>query len=175
MTRADAAQQEYDAAKQIRRLNLILLAVFVVILATPPIGAWWVSRQLPVVNTVSIENVRTVGSTTLCAGEPLVYRYDFHAGGSGVLIRDRVIWRLTPPPKTMIFSISRRFILSEPIDQDLTETWHIPNTFHNPETDMIEPLPPGDYRMIFAISSPSRSTVVSIGSVDFSIVEDCQT
>lgn len=166
------ATKEADLRRQIRRINIVLLAVLAMLIIGPAILSWWVARQLPVVNAVEIENVQMLSSAELCPGEPLVYQYAFHAKGAGVLVRDRVLWR-TNPPKTLVYSVSRRFILSDPIDQELTEAWHIPRWYVNPETDRREMLPPGNYRMIFAISSPSRSTVVDIDAVEFTIREDC--
>lgn len=157
------------------RLNIlqyVIIALLFAVIVTPFVVAWWISSQLPVVSTVTIDEARLAGPGALCPGDPLIYAYSFRAGGSGVLVRDRVIWRITPP-RTLVYSASRRFILSEPIEQELTEAWHIPITYTNPETDRPEALPPADYRMIFAISSPSRSTVVDIADIPFRIREDC--
>lgn len=166
------AQENADLRRQVKRINIGLLALVAVLFIVPPTAIWWLSRQLPVVNTVSIDNVQVIGETALCPGEPLKFSYDFHAKGAGVLVRDLTTWRKTPP-KTIIFSTSRRFILDGPIDQHLIEAWHVPATYHNYETDKQEPIPPGEYRRYLAISSPSRSTVVAITSIEFSIREDC--
>jgi hypothetical protein len=173
-SKREAAQQDSEAVRQIKRLNLVLLFVFVVILAVPVAGAWWVSRQVPVVSTVSIDNVRITGASELCPGEPLTFSYDFHAKGAGVLVRDLTLWRQTPPPKTLIFSQSRRFILDGPIDQHLVERWTVPRTFFDYETERNELITPGEYRRYLAISSPSRSTVVAIVYVTFHVREDCE-
>lgn len=160
-----------------RRLNFtqwILGTLLVIIIATPVVISWWIARQTPFISTVSVDSVQAVGETALCPGDPLVVTYDFHAKGAGVLVRDRTLWQLEPPPKTIIFSTSRRFILTGPIDQHLTEAWHVPPTYRNPETDLYEPIPPGDYALLMAISSPSRSTVVAISSVSFSVRSDCK-
>lgn len=171
-TKAEAERQTSDVVRQIRYVNIALLALVVVLIAVPVVGGWWVSRQLPAVSTVSVENLKIEGSAALCPGDPLVISYDFHATGSGVLVRDWATWYVTPP-KTMIYSNSRRFILDGPLDRRLQETWHIPASYINYETEQIEPLPPGAYRRHLAISSPSRSTVIAIGSVDFTIRDDC--
>lgn len=172
-SKREVERQDSEAVRQIKRLNLTLLAFFVVILAVPAFGSWWVSRQLPVVSTVSIDNVQVIGESALCPGEPLVFSYDFHAKGAGVLVRDLTLWRQTPPPKTLIFSTSRRFILDGPIDQHLTERWTVPRTYFDYETERNELITPGEYRRYLAISSPSRSTVVAIVYVTFSIREGC--
>src|SRR5690606_21481281 len=98
--------------------------------------------------------------------------YEFHATGAGILVRDWTLWKTTPPPRTLIYSTARRFILDGPIDQSLIETWHIPRTYFDYESDSQTPLPPGEYKRYLSISSPSRSTVVAIGSVSFTI-KDC--
>jgi hypothetical protein len=165
-------KKEADLRRQIRRINVFLLVVLAILIIGPAAVTWWIQRQLPIVNVVSIDNVQVIGETALCPGDVLKFSYDFHAKGAGVLVRDLTTWRKTPP-KTVIFSTSRRFILDGPIDQHLIEAWHIPSTFHDYETDRDEPIPPGDYRRYLAISSPSRSTVVAITSVEFSIREDC--
>lgn len=170
--RVVAAMTSQQLEKRLNILQWVILVLLAVVIVVPFIITSWISSQLPVVSTVEIENVKIVGMQELCPGDPLVYSYSFHARGTGVLVRDRVLWRVTPPPKTMVFSVSRRFILAEPIDQELTEAWHIPTVYINPETDQEEPIPPGDYRLLFAISSPSRSTVIAIASVDFTI-KDC--
>lgn len=176
MTEAQAIEVEIkkdsDLRRQIKRINIGLLVVLAILTIGPGAISWWIARQLPVVNTVSIDNVQVIGETELCPGEALKFSYDFHAKGAGVLVRDLTTWRKTPP-KTIIFSASRRFILDGPIDQHLIEAWHVPVTYHNYETDKQEPIPPGEYRRYLAISSPSRSTVVAITSIEFSIRSDC--
>lgn len=171
-TKAEADQQNSDVVRQIKIVNMALLALVVVLIAVPAVGGWWVSRQLPVVSTVTVDNLRVIGASALCPGDPLTVEYDLHAKGAGILVRDWTSWLVTPP-KTMIFSTSRRFILDGPIDQHLRETWHVPSLYLNYETEVYEPLPVGDYRRYLAISSPSRSTVIAIANVPYSIRGDC--
>lgn len=153
-------------------LQYVVIALLVVVIVVPIWITWWISSQLPIVDMVSIDNLQIVGKTDLCKGEPLIIEYDFHAKGEGVLVRDFTLWNLDPP-RTLIYSMSRRFILAGPIDQHLRESWHIPDTFLNYETEEMEPLTPGAYRRYLAISSPSRSTVVTIASIDFVLRDDC--
>lgn len=158
-----------------RRLNItqwILGIMLLVVISIPVFASWWIARQVPFISTISVDGMQIIGETALCPGDALTYTYNFHAKGAGVLVRDRTLWQLSPPPKTIIYSTSRRFILTEPIDQHLTETWHVPPSYLNPETDTTEPLPTGDYALLMAISSPSRSTAITIASVNFT-VEDC--
>jgi hypothetical protein len=165
-----------DSDRQIeRRINYtqkILVALLLIVIIVPFLASWWIARQYPAISTVTFDNLQVVGESALCPGQPLIISYDFHAGGSGVLVRDATVWRLVPP-RTIIFSTSRRFILDGPIEQHLNEAWHIPVHYLNPETDKVELIPPGDYKRIVAISSPSASRIVAIGSVNFSIKEGC--
>lgn len=171
MTEAQT-QDNREIIRWIKRANVGILILAVVLVGIPAFASWWISRQLPVVNTVSVENMKIIGVTELCPGQQLVTEYDFHAQGEGVLIRDFTLWLITPP-KTMVYSMSRRFILDGPTDQHLRETWTIPDFYFNYETELNEPLPPGKYRRYMAISSPSRSTVIAIASVEFIVKEDC--
>lgn len=164
-------QKDTDLRKQIRRVNVILGIVLLVLIIGPATVTWAIARQYPSISTISIDSLRIVGETVLCHGEPLTWQYNFHAAGSGVLVRDKTLWSVEPP-KTKIFSSREYFILESAIDQDLTETWHVPNNYINPETALPEPLPPGKYKRVLAISSPSRSTVIAIASVEFE-VKDC--
>jgi hypothetical protein len=158
--------------RQIKRINIMLLIVLAALVLGPAFAGWWVARQLPVVSLVEIDNMQTVGNTALCPGEKLIITYDFHAKGAGVLVRDWTTWSMEPP-RTMIYSEWRRFILDGPIDQHLRETWAIPGNYFNYENGAQENMPPGPYRRYLAISSPSRSTTIDTSYVSFSIREDC--
>jgi hypothetical protein len=162
-----------DLERRSRLIQVFLLILLVIVFVAPVAAALWLRTQYPAISTISFDNLQTVGPTALCPGEALVVEYDFHAGGSGVLVRDATVWSVEPP-RTIIFSTSRRFILEGPIEQHLTEAWHVPDSYIDPSTDQTAPLPPGKYKRIVAISSPSASRIVAIGSVEFSIREDCQ-
>lgn len=173
MTDEERANQKNAAVvRQIKRVNIVLLFVLFALIAGPATVTWWISKQIPTVSTVDIANLKITDKSTLCPGEPLYYSYDLHALGSGVLVRDRTIWQMTPP-KTVIYSDARRFILTDAIDQSLIEAWHIPPTYLNPATDGNDRLVPGEYALRLAISSPSQSAIVDIESVDFTIRADC--
>ena len=162
----------FRSEKRLNFTQYILFALLIVVISVPVIGGWWASRNLPIVSTIKIDGLAIVGESAVCPGEPLVWGYHFHAEGSGTLVRDRTLWEMTPP-RTKIFSTREYFILDGPIEQDLIETWHVPHTYRNPETDAMEPLPPGHYKRILSISSPSRSTVTAIDSAEFEILGDC--
>lgn len=173
MIDTEAQQQEILNLKRLLlRINRGLIIAGVILLVIPLIASWWVARQLPVVSAVKIDNMKTVGNTALCPGEKLIITYDFHAKGAGVLVRDWTTWSMEPP-RTMIYSEWRRFILDDPIDQHLRETWTIPGNYFNYENGALESMPPGPYRRYLAISSPSRSTTIDTAFVSFSIREDC--
>lgn len=158
--------------KRLNILQWVIVILLIAVILVPFILGWWIRQHYPAISTVSIDNVQLVSKSELCPGEPLIYSYSFHAGGSGVLIRDATV-RIAEPPRTIIFSTSRRLILDGPIDQTVTEAWHIPPTYLEPETDTIQSVLPGKYIRLFAVSSPSRSTVIAIGSVEFYVRPDC--
>lgn len=168
----ESIRKDADLRRQVRRVNVFLLLILAALVIGPLGVTWWINRQYPSISTVSLDALHAVGETDLCPGDPLVIEYAFHAAGAGVLVRDATVWQITPP-KTVIFSTSRRFILEGPVDQTLVETWHVPPSYVNPSTDKPEPLPPGDYRRIMAISSPNNSIIIAIAGVDFTIREDC--
>lgn len=167
-----SSQKDAVLRRQIRRVNYVLLLILAALIIGPIGATWWLSHQYPSVSTVDIANLRVAGDAVLCPGDPLVYQYEFHALGSGALVRDRTIWQMTPP-RTVVFSDAQRFILTDAIDQSLTEAWHIPVVYINPATDLPEPLPPGEYGLRLAISSPSKSTIVDIEAVDFEVRAGC--
>ncbi len=160
-----------------RRLNFtqrILIVLMVTVVVVPFLFTWWVSRQYPAVSTVQLNDLVILNDGPLCPGDVLRYTFDLNALGSGLLIRDRTLWQVAPMPKTVIFSDARRFILSEAIDQKLTEAWHVPLRYVNPATDELDTLPPGEYKFRLAVSSPSRSTVTDNQEASFSIRPNCE-
>lgn len=159
-----------------KRLNIVqwvIVILLITVILVPIILGWWLRQQYPSISTVTIDNVQLVSKGELCPGDALVFSYDFHAAGSGVLIRDATV-RVVEPPRTIIFSTSRRIILDGPIDQTVIEAWHIPDTYLEPQTDTTMDILPGKYIRLFAVSSPSRSTVIAIGSVEFYVRPDCE-
>lgn len=83
-----------DSRKLERRINFvqaILVSLLLIVLAVPLAATWWINRQLPVVNTVSIDNVQLLSPSALCPGDALTFSYDFHAKGAGILVRDMTL------------------------------------------------------------------------------------
>lgn len=148
----------------------ILAALLVFVVVVPFLASWWIREQYPSIDEIDIKNLTMVGKTNLCVGDPIVWEYDFSAAGEGTLVRDRTLWSVTPP-RTMIYSEREFFILPGAISQHLQETWYVPETYRNPATAKHEPIPPGTYKRLLSISSPTRSTMIAIDSVDFTIVE----
>lgn len=141
-----------------------LIYAFVILFVIAPI-VWnlWT-------NHVALSEVEVVGSSELCPGDLLRFRYHLQTRGRGVFVRDLTTWRISPP-KTMIFSEPRRFIIDEAIEQDLVESWEVPDVYFNYETWSEDPIQPGQYRRYISVISPSKSTVEDIESVDFTILE----
>lgn len=157
--------------RQIRRINVILLVIAALLLIGPALVSYALSQQYPSVSTIGIKDMQVIGESAVCPGDELVVAYTFYATGSGVLVRDSTTWR-TDPPETIVFSMARRFILTGPVEQKLLDIWKVPVTYINPELGRELPLLPGNYERLISVSSPSRSTVIAIGSAPFSI-KDC--
>lgn len=164
---------ERDLARRLNFTQRILLAMMATVIVVPFIVTYWLSRQYPSVSTIALDDLAVPAATSLCPGDVLRYSFRLHAAGAGVLVRDRTIFQLAPPPRTLIFSDARRFILTEAIDQQLSEAWHIPLRYVNPATDELDTLLPGEYSLRLAVSSPSRSTIVDIAETRFSIRANC--
>lgn len=173
--RKDEAQAKKDAElrRQIRITNRFVLFVLVAMIVGPIAFSAWFARQYPSINAIAISNMQAPGETALCPGDPLTVAYDFKADGAGVLVRDATTWNVTPP-KTLIFSTSRRFILDGPVAEHVVETWHVPTSYRDPETDTDAPVPPGAYRRYVAIAAVRPAGVVAIDYVDFTIRADCE-
>lgn len=150
-----------------------IVALFLFVVIAPLIFGYWLRQQYPVVASISIENIQVIGPTALCAGDKLTIAFDFHTQGSGVLIRDNTVRRVEPP-KTIIFSNSRSWILEGPTDEHVIEGWHVPHSYNDPELDESIPIRPGEYVRNIAIRSAGRDDVTAIESVPFTIKEDCE-
>lgn len=161
-----------DLRRHLRRQQLSLTLVVLALIAGPIYVRWWLEQQYPSISTISISEVEIVGERELCPGDNLTIRFAFHAEGAGLLIRDSTTWRTTPP-ETVVFSTQRRFILSGPIDQQLTEVWNVPATYISADTGLAETLTPGVYERLISISSPSRDNVIAIASAPFTVLDDC--
>jgi hypothetical protein len=160
-----------DLERRSRFMQWVLGILLVVVCAVPFITYWWISSIQSDISGITITNAHIVGDSDVCGGELLVLAYNFHAEGTGKLIEDATVWRTLPPPKTVIYSDSRPFLLDETIDQETTLAWRVPLTYTNPATGAIEPLPPGKYRRLFSVGSTTRFSQFAQSSVEFSVCE----
>lgn len=170
---ATQAKKDAELRRQIKFNNRIILLVFIAVVVGPVLFSLWFARQYPSIDAIVIRDMHSIGETALCPGDPLVIAYDFQAEGAGVLVRDATAWTVTPP-RTLIFSTSRRFILDGPVSEHVVETWHVPTSYRDPETDMDAPLPAGAYRRYVAVAAVRPAGVVAIAYADFTIRADCE-
>lgn len=154
-----------NAERSKKQLLMFLIGFFIL-----QFIVWgWQQATATFVKGVDIQNMQIVGSSQLCPGDLLTFNYDLEIRGTGNLIKDFTVWRETPP-KTMIFSTeSKKFIVGEPVHQNLLEAWRIPPYYFNYETYSSEVLPPGTYRRYFSVSSPTNERIVDIDYVEFTI------
>lgn len=155
----EKAVQGQNRAQIINYLSSILLLLVLTWAAL----SWWNSR-------VTISDVRVVGESALCPGDLLIVAYNFHVNGAGKLVHDATLWNLDPP-KTLVYSTSEPFLLEGPTDQEVIEAWPVPQRFMDRSIAQVVSLPPGEYRRMFAISSPSRSSMFAMEGVNFSVKE----
>jgi hypothetical protein len=165
----DADQREEQRA---RVMQWLLMATILVFLGTWIWGIVWTYNQ-PRVRNMTISDARVVGETNICPGERLIVAYQFHAEGSGLLDVDNSLWSVDPPPRTIVYSASRRFVLAETIDQEMIEAWAVPTHYVDFATGNEVPLQPGTYRRDIAISAPIRGSVLATASVEFEVRENC--
>lgn len=165
-------KQDEKDERRARFIQVALVLILLIIVGTWVWGIVWSIRQ-PAISSVEISNMQVVGQKALCPGDILQIEYDFHADGAGLLDFDATAWRIAKPPKTIVFSDSRRFVLADTIDQREVEAWEVPETFVDPATAQDTPLLPGEYVRHIAISSPNRGSVFALGSVAFVVKDSC--
>lgn len=124
------------------------------------------------IKSVEISNVRIVGPSELCPGDKLIIAFNLHADGTGKLVEDATVW-VEVPPKTVIYSETKPLLVDGLLEQEQTIAWEVPETYINPADLEESPLPPGQYKRIFAISSETDEGVFAVDRVLFSIREDC--
>lgn len=170
------AETSVDLSTALRRQNRAIIVLFFLVIVVPPLFNWLNTREIPKVSSVSINSMQLLSPAEVCPGESLTFRYDLTFQGSGVLIRDLTLWNVDPP-KTVIFSTARRFILPADItQQSLVESWRVPRTYYSYEVDAQLPLPPGNYHRQIAISSTTNEEVVDVDWVVFRVLspEECR-
>lgn len=168
--------QHFDARIE-RRINYtqtILAALLVVVIAVPFVFSWWYERNAEVVHKATLSDIAIVGESAVCPGDLLTTRHLFTVSGSGILVADATTWRITPP-MTVVFSEARRFIVEDDFSRIVYRSYEIPATIIDERTNQPVPIPPGRYKRILAVSSPSRSSVFSKQSAEFTVLpeEEC--
>lgn len=177
MARTAPVPNEVPAELRAAELRALLIQsaiiiVLLLILLSMAINWWWSSKQ-PRIADISIADVALAGPAALCPGEPLLIEYAVHIAGAGVMERDATTWR-SENPYTIINSSPSRLVIDGSIDaRAVEEAWLIPVSYLNPLTGKVESLPPGRYRRTISLSSLGRNAMSSIGSVDFTIRDDC--
>lgn len=126
------------------------------------------------IKRIEISNVHVVGPSALCPGEKLTIAYNLHADGTGKLVEDATVW-VESPPKTVIYSATRPLLVDGLLEQEQTIAWPVPVTYVNPADLEEAPLPPGEYKRIFSISSATDEDVFALDRVLFTIRDDCST
>lgn len=164
------AETSFDLASAVRKQQRAIVILFLLVIFVPPIFDWFSTREIPKVSSVSINNMSLLSSSEVCPGDAITFSYDLEFQGSGVLVRDLTLWNVDPP-KTIIFSVARRFILPADItQQSLAENWRVPQTYYSYEVDSQLPLPPGNYHRQIAISSTTDEEVVDVDWVEFTVL-----
>jgi hypothetical protein len=155
-----------------RMAQWLILAILIAVTAIWVAGIVWAYNQ-PRIRNMTISNARIMGASAICPGDTLTVSYYFHAEGSGLLDVDNSLWSVDPPPRTIVYSASRRFVLAETIDQEMVEAWAVPTHYVDFATGKEVPLAPGTYRRDLAISAPIRGSVLATASVEFEVRENC--
>lgn len=163
-------QREKDAREErhARQNGLIIRATLVLLAALWIIG---IIRDVTGAY-VRIASIEAVGTTELCPGDELVYRYEYSAKGQGTLVVDATVWR-TDPPQTIVFSDWRRFVLIGYRQETVTERWPVPHAYVDLATGQAKLPPPGNYERQFSITSANERDVGDTGLVSFSIRSNC--
>lgn len=161
--------------KQTKRNNKIILIAIISFLLVTSLHYLYDRASSIFFKQVDIYDVEMISMSELCPGDDLIFRYRFKTEGKGVLVKDFTLWRQSPP-KTMVFSEARRFIVKE-VDQQLVETWPIPERYFSYETWSDEPLEPGNYLRYFAVTSSVQDVTFDIEEIPFTIKpkEECVT
>lgn len=165
-------EENINLKKLVKRFNVVIVIIILAPAILFGLVRYWIDQQVPAVSSVEIANLQMRSPALLCPGEPLIVSYTLHTKGLGVLVRDQTL-RDISPPRTIVYSEFRRFIVDGDLDQELTETWLVPATYFNYSSGSVQSLLPGEYRYYLSISSPSRSTAIAIGFVQFRVRDKC--
>lgn len=162
-----------DLERRSRFIQWFLVALLVVVIAVPIVGALWLSQVQSEVSSVNIDSIRVVGHGDLCPGERLFWSYDLIAAGSGLLEIDGTTYK-AQPPSTVVFSNPNRMVMSDGILERVVDFWEVPLTHIDQETGESVPFPTGEFRRLIAVSSPTRSSVFATDRISFTVRSDCR-
>jgi len=168
----EQAISDQRAAARARLMQGLLVILMLILTMLWLWGFIWAYNQ-PRIRNMEIRDAHIVGADAVCPGDRLIIAYDFHAEGSGLLEVDSSLWAVDPPPRTIIYSASRRFVMAETIDQEIVEAWTVPSHYVDFATGDEVTLAPGTYRRDIAVSAPVRGSVLTTASVAFTIRKDC--
>ncbi len=165
-------EREQEKTAKLRRevtyANRIAMTALAMLIIVPILYSYW--------SGVRVSDLHAISGIVLCPGEKLEVEYDLHVNDTAILVRDWTTYSLLPIPATKIFSTEERFIVEAESDQRIKRAWTVPEAYYNPETDETEPMAPGMYRRILAVSSPSGGSSLSTAGIDFTIksLEECE-
>ena len=172
ITSPEQRERDDKEERRARVMQWLIVAIFLIIVGTWIWGVVYTYQQ-PRIRNMQISNARVEGASAICPGDRLTVAYNFHAEGSGLLEVDSSLWSISPPPRTIIYSASRRFVMAETIDQQILEAWAVPQSYTDFATGDQTPLAPGSYRRDLAISAPRTGSEIATASFQFEIREDC--
>lgn len=128
---------------------------------------------VPSESILTVSPLMSKGPTDLCPGEPLDFEFTMDVTGEGVFDLDASTWKLVPPPETVIFSESERFVVAEPISYLVVRRWVVPSSYIDPATNRETDWEPGQYERQIFVTAVGRDTEPSIQVLPFEIRAGC--
>lgn len=167
---SDEQRAHDERVERQQRQNSFILRVVLVLLA----AIWIIAIASDILGSyIRIDNVEVIGTSALCPGDNLVYRYDYRAKANGAGVIDATVWRISPP-QTVVFSTRRYFVLIGERSESVVEYWPVPRTYIDLASGQALPIPPGDYERQFSVASDNDDEVGDTDVVPFSIRKDCE-
>lgn len=167
LTSPDQRKLDDQKQKNAQQNHAVIIGVLIVLCISSVFSSFR-NFQQPKIGDITISQPVLLGPSELCPGDHLIYQFEWHGSGLGVLDFDATIWRVDPP-LTDIFSDSLRDVLPGNSSQMRKVAWPVPYTYHDLATDSDVPLPPGNYERLIAITSPSRSLSSDAKAISFTI------
>lgn len=129
---------------------------------------------IPSESILTVSPLMAKGPTDLCPGEPLDFEFTMDVRGEGVFDLDASTWKLVPPPETVIFSESERFVVAEPITYLVMRRWVVPSNYIDPATNRATEWQSGQYERQIFVTAVGRDTEPSIQVLPFTIRNNCK-